>query len=53
MTLFWQEREVTAEAPFVFFALLASLDFCFSLAFLTSSLLLTRFLCTSITEEFL
>jgi hypothetical protein len=53
VTLFWEEREVTAETLFVFFALLAFLAFCFSLAFLASSLSLFRFLRTSIAEEFL
>jgi hypothetical protein len=53
VTLFWEEREVTADALFVLFALLASLAFCFSLAFLASSLSFLRFLRTSIAEEFL
>jgi hypothetical protein len=53
VTLFWEERKVTVEALFVFFVLLTSLAFCFSFAFLASSLSFFRFLRTSIAEEFL
>jgi hypothetical protein len=58
VTLFWGEREVPAEALFVLSALLASLAFCFSIAFaifafLACCLSCSRFLRTSPAEEFL
>jgi hypothetical protein len=56
--LFWGEREVTAEAIFVLFALLVSLAFCFSIAFavfafLAFCLSCSRLLRTTPAEEFL